>query len=76
MEIVNISSIPDNTKHWQVFEDDMPIKIFLEMSGKFVNTHIDEGGSDPENLLDDEGEGEEAFGMGKLKDSLGEKDIV
>ena len=46
------------------------------MSGEFVNTHIDEGKSDPENLLDDEGEGEEVFGMGKLKDSLGGKDIV
>ena len=54
----------------------MQIKIFLEMFGEFVNTHIDEGGSDHENLLDVEGEGEEAIGTRKLKDSLGGKDIV
>ena len=73
---MNIPSIPDNTKHWQVFEYDMQIKRFLEMSGEFVNSHIDEGGFDPENLLDIEREGEEALNMGKLKDSLGGKDIV
>ena len=76
VNIVNRPSIPDKTKHWQVFEDDMQIKIFLEMSGEFVNTHIDEGGADPENFLDDEDEGEEVVEMGKLKDSLGSKDIV
>ena len=58
VEIVNRPSIPNNTKHWQVFEDYMQIKIFLEMSGEFVNTHIDEGGSNPENLLDVEREWE------------------
>ena len=46
------------------------------MSGEFVNTRIDEGVSDPENLLDVEREGEEALNMGKLKESLGVKDIV
>ena len=46
------------------------------MSGEFVNTHIDEGGSYPKNLLDIEGEGEEAIDTGKLKESLGGKDIV
>ena len=46
------------------------------MFGEFVNTHIDEGASNPENLLDAEGEGEEAIGTGKIKDSLGGKDIV
>ena len=28
VDIVNIPSIPDNSKYWQVFEDDMQIKIF------------------------------------------------
>ena len=46
------------------------------MYGEFVNTHIDEGGTDLENFLGIEEEGEEAIGMGKLKDSLGGKDIV
>ena len=73
---MNRPSIPDNTKHWQVSKDDMQIKIFLEMSGEFVNTHIDEGVFDPENLLDVEREGEEALNTRKLKDSLGGKDIV
>ena len=41
VDIVNRPSIPDNCKYWQVFEDDMQIKIFLELSGEFVNTHID-----------------------------------
>ena len=54
----------------------MQIKRFLELSGEFVNTHIDEGGADPENFLDIEEEGEEAVGTAKLKDSLGGKDIV
>ena len=46
------------------------------MSGEFVNTHVDEGASDPENLLDAEREGEESIGTGKLNDSLWGKDIV
>ena len=54
----------------------MQIKIFLEMSGEFVNTHIDEGGLDLENFLDVEEEGEEAVRTGTLKDSLGGRDIV
>ena len=54
----------------------MQIKIFLEMSGEFMNTDIDEGGSDPEKLLDIKREGEEALNTGKLKESLGGKDIV
>ena len=41
VDIVNRPSIPDNSKYWQVFEDDTQIKIFLELSGEFVNTQID-----------------------------------
>ena len=33
--------MPDNSKYWQVFEDDMKIKIFLELSGEFVNTQVE-----------------------------------
>ena len=52
VDLVNMPSIPDNTKYWQVFEDDMKIKIFLELSGEFVNTHIDDESDDSENILD------------------------
>ena len=54
----------------------MQIKIFLELSVEFVNTRIDEDDARSENFLDIEEEGEEAAGAGKLKDSLGGKDIV
>ena len=54
----------------------MQIKIFLEMSGEFVNTHINGDSANSENFLDIEEEGEEAFKMGTLKDSLGGRDIV
>ena len=37
---VNMPSIPDNTKYWQVFENDMQIKRFLELSGEFVNINM------------------------------------
>ena len=39
--VVNRPSIPDNSKYWQVFEDDLQIKRFLELSDEFVNTQID-----------------------------------
>ena len=55
VDIVNRPSIPDNTKYWQVFEDDMQIKRFLELSGEFVNTRIDEDDANSENLLDADG---------------------
>ena len=50
--------------------------MFLEFFDEFVNTDIDEGGTDPENFLDVEEEGDEAVRTGKLKDSLGGRDIV
>ena len=34
-------SIPDNTRHWQVFEDDQQIRRFLERTDEFLNTPID-----------------------------------
>ena len=35
------SSIPDNVKHWQVFEDDEKINQFLTMIGNFEDSQID-----------------------------------
>ena len=46
------------------------------MSGEFVNTHIYGDSADSENFLDIEEEGEEAFEMGTLKDSLGGNNIL
>ena len=50
--IVNRPSIPDNTKYWQVFEDDLQIKIFLEMSDEFSNKVVDKENLDLKNVLD------------------------
>ena len=47
VDIVNKPSIAYNSKCWQVLEDGMQIKIFLELSVEFVNTHID---SENDNL--------------------------
>ena len=61
VDIVNRPSMQDNSKYWQVFEDEMQIKIFLELSGEFVNTHIDNKNDNFENFQDDEqSEGEQA----------------
>ena len=35
-------SIPDNVKHWKVFEDDLEIKRFLETVKEFSEMHIDQ----------------------------------
>ena len=76
MDIVNRPSIPDNSKYWQVFEDDMQIKIFLELSGEFVNTHIDVENGNCENFQDAEESEEELINTEKLKGTLGGKDII
>jgi hypothetical protein len=34
--------VPDNIKHWQVFDDDKQVEIFLLMRNEFDNTNIDE----------------------------------
>ena len=54
MDIVNRPSIPDNSKYWQVFKDDIQIKRFLELFGEFVNTHIDGENYNCENFQDAE----------------------
>ena len=35
-------SVPDNIKQWRVFEDDLEIKRFLELTGEFSNYLIDQ----------------------------------
>jgi hypothetical protein len=42
-------SIPDNVKHWKVFEHDLEIKIFLETVDEFSDLHIDQDHDTEEN---------------------------
>ena len=67
VDIVNGPSIPDNSKYWQVFEDDMQIKRFLELSGEFVNTQVESENDNCENFQDVEGCEEESVEGRKLK---------
>ena len=72
---MNRPSIPDNYKYWQVFEDDMQIRRFLELSGEFVNTQVEnENGNDKTPEEDEEIESEED--AKKLRKTLGGKDII
>ena len=50
IEVVNRPSIPKNSKYWKLFEDDLRIKRFLELSGEFVNTQIDIENQDSKNF--------------------------
>ena len=54
IEVVNMPSIPDNSKYWQVFEHDLQIKRFLDMSYEFSNTVIDRENQSLENAQEDE----------------------
>jgi ribonuclease HI len=47
VEISYMPSVPDNIKHWKVFEDDLEIKKFLESVDEFSALHIDQD-PDPE----------------------------
>jgi ribonuclease HI len=42
VEVKYRPSIPDNVKHWKVFEDDLEIKRFLETVDEFSALHIDQ----------------------------------
>jgi ribonuclease HI len=42
IEVKYRPSIPDNVKHWKVFEDDLEIKRFLETVDEFSTLHIDQ----------------------------------
>ena len=75
VEILNRPSIPDNYKYWQVFEDDMQIRRFLELSGEFVNTHFDNENDNDRTPGDDE-EIESEKDTERLRKTLGGKDII
>jgi hypothetical protein len=49
VEVKYRPSIPDNVKHWKVFEDDLEIKRFLEAVDEFSTSHIDQ---DPTSNID------------------------
>jgi ribonuclease HI len=51
VEVKYRPSIPNNVKHWKVFEDDLEIKIFLETMDEFSALHIDQD-HDTEKILD------------------------
>jgi hypothetical protein len=46
VEVKYRPSIPDNVKHWKVFEDDLEIKIFMETVEEFSSLHIDQDHDD------------------------------
>jgi hypothetical protein len=46
VEIKYRNSIPENVKHWKVFDDDLEIKIFLETIEDFFTLHIDQDPDD------------------------------
>ena len=54
----------------------MKIKIFLELSGKIVNTHIDGENDNCENFQDAKESEEEMINTEKLKGTLGGKYII
>ena len=41
IEVPYRPSIPENIKHWKVFEDEEQVKKFLETVGEFSNMEID-----------------------------------
>jgi hypothetical protein len=42
IEVKHRPTVPDNIKHWQVFEDDKQVERFLQMSDEFANINIDD----------------------------------
>jgi hypothetical protein len=58
-------SIPDNVKHWKVFEDDLKIKKFLETVEEFSEMHIDQ-----------DSVSEEKLDGGNFLNKIAERDIV
>jgi hypothetical protein len=58
VEIKYRPSVPDNVKHWKVFDDDLEIKKFLQSVDEFFALHIDqdsylEGDHYPEVFLNE-----------------------
>jgi ribonuclease HI len=50
VEVKYRPSIPDNVKHWKVFEDDLEVKRFLETVEEFSEMHIDQDSVSEEKL--------------------------
>jgi hypothetical protein len=65
VEVKYMPSIPDNVKHWKVFEDDLEIKIFFKTVEEFSALHIDQDPVSEENLDD-----------GNFLSKIAERDIV
>jgi hypothetical protein len=42
VEVKYRPTVPDNMKHWQVFENDKQIESFLKMENEFENLNIDD----------------------------------
>ena len=42
IEVKYRPSVPDNIKQWRVFEDELEIKRFLELTGELSNSLIDQ----------------------------------
>jgi ribonuclease HI len=61
IEIRYKPSIPDNIRHWQVFEDDEQIKKFLTAVGEFSETHADQENQNDSMWIMQEGEEPEVF---------------
>jgi hypothetical protein len=49
VEIRHRTTIPDNTKHWQVFSDDLDLQRFLLTIDEFSNISIDQKNQEGEN---------------------------
>jgi len=50
VEVRYRSSVPNNVRHWQVFEDNEQIKRFMEFIGEFSNYVIDQ---DDKRIIDE-----------------------
>ena len=46
-------SVPDNVKQWKDFEDDIEIKIFLELTDEFSNSLIDQEEDDEDEDVEE-----------------------
>ena len=49
MEVLYRPSIPDNIRHWQVFEDDEQVKRFLKMIDEFASIKVDQEDQNPDS---------------------------
>ena len=68
IKVRNRPSIPESVDHWNVFDDDKHITIFMQMSGEFRNVKIDQ-----ENMFEEE---ESVEPIPKYLTQLAGKDII